>query len=66
MNAKSNILPTTQTNTDQSSSNSNSDVGIASSTDDSDAALSQDMNTVDSQMNGLNTDASNVDASLQQ
>lgn len=36
----------------------------AASTDNSDASLNQDLNTIDSQMKGLNSDTSNVDQGM--
>ena len=43
------------------------DAGLTTSaTDTSNAALQSDLNSVDAQMNGLNTDTTNIDSSLNQ
>jgi hypothetical protein len=49
-----------------STSVSNTQSDIASTTDTSDTSLNQDLQNVNSELNGLATDTSNIDQSLQQ
>ena len=59
------VAPGVSAATTQTPSTNPADQGLSTSpTDASNAALNQDLNSVDSQMNGLNTDGSAIDQSL--